>query len=108
MGAPEYAGKHWGIRGYQRLPHRKALQLFSEHQGQIDILLPDVVMSIMSGKQLKEKIITLHPDLKTLFLSGYTANAIEQHGVLTPGVHYIQKPFTLVEISNKIIATLGP
>jgi PAS domain S-box-containing protein len=80
----------------------KALQLFTEHHQEIDLLLTDVVMPIMSGKQLHEKILSLQPDIKALFMSGYTESAIEQHGVLNSGVHFIQKPFTLKELSQKI------
>lgn len=56
----------------------------------------------MNGRDLARKLLLIHPDLKQLFMSGYTANVIAHHGVLDEGVHFIQKPFTLEELSEKI------
>ena len=73
-----------------------------EHQGEIDLLVTDVVMPEMNGRDLAKNLISLYPDLKRLFMSGYTANVIAHHGVLDEGVCFIQKPFSIEELSAKV------
>jgi signal transduction histidine kinase/ActR/RegA family two-component response regulator len=84
-----------------------ALQLAAAHKDSIDLLLTDVVMPGMNGRELQARIQKSNPGLKCLFMSGYTANVISHHGVLDEGVHFIQKPFSFKEISKKINATLN-
>jgi two-component system cell cycle sensor histidine kinase/response regulator CckA len=79
-----------------------ALVLCQQHTGTIHLLLTDVVMPGMSGRQLAEKILFLRPDTRTLFMSGYTDEAIVQHGVLEPGVSFLQKPITPDSLARKI------
>ena len=67
----------------------------------------DVVMPEMNGQELANYLLSLCPDLRSLFISGYTANAIAHHGVLAEGVHLIQKPFSLRNISANIREALG-
>lgn len=74
---------------------KDALVLCKEHQGPIHLILTDVVMPGMSGRQLADQLIPLHPNLKVVYMSGYTDNAVIHHGVLEEGVNYIQKPFTI-------------
>ena len=69
-----------------------------------DLVITDVVMPGMSGSALMERLRRKQPDLKALFMSGYTDNAIIHHGVLDPGTPFIQKPFTLRDIAEKIRA----
>ena len=73
----------------------------------IDLLITDVVMPGMNGRQLSEKLIQLHPGMKCLFMSGYTADVIAHHGVLEQGVHFINKPFSRQELSNSVLQVLG-
>jgi len=61
-----------------------------------------VVMPEMNGRDLARNLLSLYPDLKRLFMSGYTANVIARHGVLNEGVHFIQKPFTMKDLAAKI------
>ncbi|MCA1796552.1 MAG: response regulator, partial [Geobacteraceae bacterium] len=68
----------------------------------ISLLLTDVVMPDMNGRELSEKIQAQHPRLKILYMSGYTANVIAHHGVLEKGVNFIQKPFSLQELAQKL------
>jgi FixJ family two-component response regulator len=56
----------------------------------------------MNGKELRDRIAHIRPGIKTLFMSGYTANVIVQHGVLDEGVHFIQKPFSMGTLARKI------
>ena len=80
----------------------KALALCDKSEIDIDLLLTDVVMPQMSGKELKESIEVMKPGIKTLFMSGYTSEVISQHGVLDKGINFIQKPFTKAELAKKI------
>ena len=85
----------------------KALELAGEYQGVIHLLMTDVVMPGMNGRELAVNIKALHPAIKTLFMSGYTANVIVHHGVLDEGVHFIQKPFSMKDLSGKIRLALS-
>ncbi len=64
-----------------------------EYNGEIQLLVTDVVMPQIDGKMLAERVKTMHPNTKILFISGYTEEAILQHGVLESGAAFIQKPF---------------
>jgi two-component system, cell cycle sensor histidine kinase and response regulator CckA len=85
----------------------EALRLAREQAGAIHLLMTDVVMPEMNGRDLAEKLLALYPDLKLLFMSGYTANVIAHHGVLDEGVHFIQKPFSLKDLAAKVRETLN-
>ena len=79
-----------------------AIRLAQEHQGQIDLLMTDVVMPEMNGRNLSGNLISIYPGIKRLFMSGYTSNVIAQRGVLDDGVNFIQKPFSMKDLSVKI------
>jgi two-component system sensor histidine kinase EvgS len=79
-----------------------ALQLAEEHAGKIDLLITDVVMPEMNGKELAERLRGLYPALKYLFMSGYTANVIAHHGILDEGIHFIQKPVSKKDLAAKV------
>ncbi len=68
----------------------------------LDLLIADVVMPDMTGKELSEKIQPLCTKAKTLFISGYTANVITKKGVLDQGVNFLQKPFSLTQLARKV------
>jgi len=80
----------------------EALKICEEHKGEIHLLLSDVVMPGMSGKELADRIIEEHSGMKVLFMSGYTDNAIQHHGVLEPGTAFIEKPFSQAVLTRKI------
>jgi two-component system sensor histidine kinase EvgS len=80
----------------------QALALAREHAGSIDLLLTDVVMPEMNGRELAGQLQGTFPELKVLYMSGYTANVIAHHGVLETGVHFIPKPFTKRELAGKV------
>ncbi|HOA06736.1 MAG TPA: ATP-binding protein [Spirochaetota bacterium] len=85
----------------------KAISIAKEYQGSIDLLITDVIMPEMNGKDLSGKIAELHPGIKHLFMSGYTADIIAHHGVLEDGVNFLQKPFSLSRFSLKLEEIMG-
>lgn len=84
----------------------EALEMFEQHAGRIDLLLTDVIMPGMNGRQLAEKLKELMPGLRVLYMSGYTDNAIAHHGVLDPGMTLINKPFNAPELASKVRGVL--
>ena len=84
----------------------KAIKLAEEHATEIHLLMTDVVMPEMNGRDLSKKLLTLYPHLKCLYMSGYTANVIAHHGVLDEGVHFINKPFSFPDLAAKIRGVL--
>jgi len=93
-------------RGYQVLSAsngQDALRVVREHQGTaIRLVITDVIMPLMDGKVMAECLKTSHPDLKILFTSGYTHDAIAHHGVLEVGIEFLPKPYSLASLSNKV------
>jgi DNA-binding NtrC family response regulator len=85
----------------------EAIRLAGEHSGRIDLLMTDVVMPEMNGRDLAKNLLSIHPDIRRLFMSGYTANVIAHHGVLDEGVHFIQKPFSMDDLGAKIREALA-
>jgi len=84
----------------------QALQLVEREGIKPDIVVTDVVLPGMSGADIVRRLREFLPNLKALFMSGYTDNAIVHHGVVDPGVPFIQKPFTLSEFTAKISEVL--
>jgi two-component system, cell cycle sensor histidine kinase and response regulator CckA len=84
----------------------EALKLCEDRKGPIDLLVTDVVMPNVGGRELSERILKLRPGLKVLFLSGYTADAVIRQGVLAHGVEFLEKPFTPRALTDKVRAVL--
>ena len=80
----------------------KAIRLAQEHAGEIRLLMTDVIMPEMNGRDLAMNLVSLYPRLKRLFMSGYPANIIAHHGVLDAGVSCIQKPFSMQELATTV------
>jgi len=85
----------------------RAMDLAQEHAGEIHLLITDVVMPEMNGRELAERLQSLYPDLKVLFMSGYTADVIAHRGMLDAGVHFIQKPFSIRDLAINVREALG-
>ncbi|MCK9363846.1 MAG: response regulator [Syntrophales bacterium] len=85
----------------------EALQLASEHTGEIDLLITDVVMPEINGKGLAEKMLSTYQDMKCLFTSGYTADVIAHLGVLEEGVNFLPKPFSISDLTAKVAEVLA-
>ncbi|MFO7713676.1 PAS domain S-box protein [Desulfosarcina sp.] len=91
--------------GYTVLAARapsQALEIVQGHQGEIHLLLTDVVMPEMNGKELRARMVPLKPKIKVLFMSGYTADVIMHRGVLENDVNFIQKPFSIDALAGKV------
>ena len=84
-----------------------ALELGKKRKEPIDMILTDVVMPGMSGRQLVNQLLPLHPKTKVLYMSGYTDNEIFHHGVLEEGTNYIQKPFTIDGLARQVREVLA-
>ncbi|MBI2373717.1 MAG: GAF domain-containing protein [Deltaproteobacteria bacterium] len=91
-----------GYRVLAAASGEEALDWCSKERGNIDLLLTDVVMPRMSGRELAERIGAQCPKLRVVFMSGYTDDAIVRHGVDSGGTHFISKPFTASELTRKV------
>jgi PAS domain S-box-containing protein len=80
----------------------EALLLSKTYPAVIHLLLTDVIMPAMSGKELSDEIVKTRPEMKTLFMSGYTENFLAPHVVLDKGIHFLRKPFTFDELAKRI------
>jgi two-component system, cell cycle sensor histidine kinase and response regulator CckA len=91
--------------GYSTLPARdpqQAIEISTSHDGPIHLLLSDVVLPQMDGRTLFNSISTARPDMKVLYVSGYTEDFIVHHGVLDRGVHFLAKPFAVETLASKV------
>ena len=95
-----------GYRVFAASNGEEALSEVQKHDEPIHLLITDVVMPLMGGKELANRLTAMYPGLKVLFMSGYTDNSIVHHGVLDKGIMFIQKPFPMMEFMWKIRETL--
>ncbi len=84
-----------------------ALELCTDSEQAFDLLLTDVIMPGMSGRQLRDAVMKLRPGIRVLYMSGYTSDIISAKGVLEAGIHFIQKPFSLKELAQKLATVMG-
>ncbi len=82
-------------------PH-EALVLAREQSGELDLLITDVIMPEMNGRELSTRVLALHPNIRCLFISGYTADIIARQGVLEEGTNFLQKPFQKHLLASKL------
>jgi CheY-like chemotaxis protein len=96
-----------GYRVLQASNGEEALEVARAHAGTIDLVVSDVVMPVMGGPALVQRLRIERPNIKVLFVSGYTDDAIVRQGVLEPGVEFLQKPFALAALARRLREILG-
>ena len=97
-------------QGYIVLPAstpEESISLARKYSGEIHLLVTDVVMPEMNGLELASSLLSFYPNIRCLFMSGYTSNVIAHHGVLNEGVFFIQKPFALKNLTTKVREVLN-
>jgi two-component system, cell cycle sensor histidine kinase and response regulator CckA len=94
--------ERWGYRVLEAEDGEAAGRLANDHPGQLDLLITDVVMPGINGRQLAEKLVTERPALKVLFVSGYTEDAVVRHGIADRSTNFLQKPFNLSILGAKV------
>jgi nitrogen-specific signal transduction histidine kinase/CheY-like chemotaxis protein len=104
-GVRELAREYLETSGYQVIEAEDghtALELAAMHAGPIDVLLTDVVMPGIGGRELAERVVQIRPGIKILYMTGYTDRAIVHHGILETDAVLLQKPFTLATLASKL------
>lgn len=96
----------YGYKVLEACSAEQALEKAEKFDEPIQLLLTDVIMPGMSGRQLAEKLLTKRPETRIVYMTGYTDDMVVQHKVLEPGVQLLQKPFTKVDLAKKVRATL--
>ncbi|MEQ8169855.1 MAG: PocR ligand-binding domain-containing protein [Candidatus Eremiobacterota bacterium] len=94
--------KKYGYKVFEASGGESALKVSEDYGGTIDLLVTDVIMGDTNGKELYERLSARRPDIKVLYMSGYTENLIGHHGILYEGVNFIQKPFSLKDFACKV------
>ncbi len=95
--------RYWGYTVLEAADGKAALQLaLEDYKEEIHLLITDVIMPQMNGKQLADQLAAVHSETKVLFISGYTGSAIAQHGVLEPSLAFLEKPFTPSTLVHKV------
>lgn len=91
-----------GYRVYSGASGEEALKILEGYGGKVDLLLTDVVMPGMNGRELYTRVSERYPGIRVLYMSGYSDDVIAHHGVLEEGIHFIQKPFTIEGLTGKV------
>jgi CheY-like chemotaxis protein len=97
-----YLLRHCGYQVLVASSGTEALEVAARHAGPIHLLVTDVVMPKMGGRQLAEALRPTHPGLRVLYLSGYTDDAMLRRGVLEPGAAFLEKPFSIAALGLKV------
>ncbi|MEA1900989.1 MAG: response regulator, partial [Thermodesulfobacteriota bacterium] len=84
-----------------------AIRICKEYDGRIDLMITDVVMPKIGGREAAKRLLPLYPQMKVIYMSGYTDEAIVHHGVLEPGLNFLEKPFTLEGLTRKVREVLN-
>ncbi|MBE0602665.1 MAG: response regulator, partial [Deltaproteobacteria bacterium] len=99
--------KELGYRAIEARNGEEALMIAEKHGGRIDLLMTDIVMPGMNGRELSDRLKKIHPETKPLFTSGYTENVIVHHGILESNLDFIGKPYSVQALAEKIREVLG-
>ncbi|MBP1772294.1 MAG: sensor histidine kinase response regulator [Holophagaceae bacterium] len=98
--------REFGYRVIEAVDGRDAVETYTEHAGEIDLLILDVIMPKMSGKDAFDAIRAQHPEAKALFISGYTADALHRKGIFEEGIQFLAKPMSPFELLKKVRSLL--
>jgi PAS domain S-box-containing protein len=102
LNVSKIALEHFGYTVLSARIPGDALDIINRHGGPIHLLITDLVMPGMNGKELAEEIEKREPDIKVIFMSGYTGNAIAHRGILESNVHFLPKPFSINSLAQKV------
>ena len=94
--------KRYGFQVWEAGNGGEALIICEKENGPIHLMLTDVVMPQMNGRELAERLVLSRPEMKVLYMSGYTTNAVVQHGVLDAAINFIQKPVKVLDLIQKV------
>jgi PAS domain S-box-containing protein len=94
--------KMQGYRILEASSEDDAFSICNQHDGPIHLMVTDVVMPKMHGPELAKHLSSLYPEMKVLYMSGYVEDVISHHGILEKGMEYLQKPFTVNDLANKV------
>ena len=94
--------KHYNYNVISASDGAEALKRIKEIKNSVDLLITDLVMPNINGKDLADKLVTINPKIKVLFISGYTNNQISKDGEIEAGVNLLNKPFSIVSLMKKI------
>lgn len=84
-----------------------ALEVANRHSGRIHLLLTDILMPGMNGGELARRLLLVRPGMRVVFMSGYSDQAIQKNGILTPGASFLQKPFSVDELTCRLREALA-
>jgi two-component system cell cycle sensor histidine kinase/response regulator CckA len=84
-----------------------ALEVAKRHSGRIHLLLTDILMPGMNGGELARRLLLVRPSIRVIFMSGYSDQAIQTNGILTPGATFLQKPFSVDELNCRLREALA-
>jgi two-component system, cell cycle sensor histidine kinase and response regulator CckA len=101
----EFACRYLDAHGYQCLDARngsEALDLVSQRGDEIDAIVTDVIMPVMGGRELRERVAELRPNIPVLFISAYTGEEVIRRGLMEAGAPFLQKPFTPEALAGKL------
>jgi DNA-binding NtrC family response regulator len=85
----------------------EALRVIEQHKSTIHVPLTDVIMPLMNGRDLAVRLKSIRPEIKVIYMSGYTDDMLAFHGIAQPEIDFIQKPFTRAELETKLRAVLA-
>ncbi len=100
--------KAYGYRVLAAANTQEALQIFERDMARIDLVLTDVVMPNLSGRDLADRLAQMQPAVKVLFMSGYTSDVMTYHQILADGLALVEKPFSPEQLAQKVREVLGP